>query len=127
MQRTTIDDGIPKTLLQVCRLASSVDDCIVQHQNFIMDKPASMYHHLTERNEGCSRTIVFTYGIDIVSKFPWIAANASNHIVGMITEVATDQNKMHPSRNGTAAQFLGCCVRVDQMLLIYKAKAGLVC
>jgi hypothetical protein len=104
-----------------------VDAHIVKQQNFIMDKPASLYHHLTERNTGCSRTIVFTYGIDSVSEFPRIAANASNHFVG-IMEVATNQNKIHPSRNGTGAHFLGHCVRVDQMLLIYKApKAGLVC
>jgi hypothetical protein len=42
------------------------------------------------------------YGIDSVSEFLWIAG---------IMEV--------PSRNGTAAWFLGHCVRVDQMLLIY--------
>jgi hypothetical protein len=103
-----------------------VDAHVVQHQHFIVDKPASLYHHLTERNKGCSCTIVLTNGIYSVSKFPWIAANASNHIVG-IMEVATDQNKIHPSEHGTAVQFLGHCVRVDQMLLINKAKVGLVC
>jgi hypothetical protein len=81
---------------------------------------------LTERNEGCSHLILlFTHGINIVSELPWIAANASNHIVG-IMEVATDRNKIHPSRNGTAAHFLGLCVRVDQMILVDKAKVGFI-
>jgi hypothetical protein len=60
-----------------------------------------------------------------VSKPPWIAAYASNHIVG-ITEVTAHCNKIHPSGNGTAAQFLGHCARIDQMFLINKAKAPLV-
>jgi hypothetical protein len=69
---------------------------------------------------------VFANGIDSVGDFPRIAAYASNHVVG-VAKVATDRNKIHPSRNGTAAQFLGHCVRIDQMLFIYKAKARLVC
>jgi hypothetical protein len=105
---------------------SRVDAHIFHHQNFIVDEPASLYHHLAEtRNKGCSRTIVFTYGIDSVSKFPRIAPYASNHVV-RITEVASDQNKIHPSRNWTAVQFLGHCVRVDHMLLVYEAETGLV-
>jgi hypothetical protein len=79
-----------------------------------------------KRNKGCCHTIVFTYGIDSVSKFPRIAAYASNHVVP-ITEVTTDQDKIHPSRNGTAAQFLGHCVQVDKMLLVDEAEARLVC
>jgi hypothetical protein len=103
-----------------------VDAHIVHHQTFVVDQPASLYHHLEERNEGYSRTIVFTYDIDSVSKFPTrIAAYASSHVVS-ITELTTDQKKIHPSRNGTAAQFLGHCVRVDQMLLVDEAEAGLV-
>jgi hypothetical protein len=117
-----MNHGVPKNS---SKSAADLRAGVVQHQNFIMDKPASLYHHLTERNEGCSRTIVFTYGIDSVSKFPWIAAYASNHIV-RITEVATDQNKIHPSRNRTVAKFLGDCVRVDQMLLVNEAEAGFV-
>ena len=55
-----------------------------------MDKPAHLYHHLTERNKGCSHTIVFTNVDSGVGKFPWIAAYASNHVVG-VTEVAIDR------------------------------------
>jgi hypothetical protein len=105
---------------------SSVDAHKVQHQNFIMDKSVNLYHHLTERNEGRSHTIIFTNnGINSASELPWITANASNHIAG-ITEITTDCNKIHPSRYRTAVQFLWHCVRVDQMLLVNEAKAGLV-
>ncbi len=88
MQGTTIDDGLPKKLLQICRLASSVDARVVEHQNFVVNQPASLYHHLAERNKGCSRAIVFANGIDRVGEFPRIAAYAGNHVIGIL-EVAT--------------------------------------
>jgi hypothetical protein len=59
-----------------------------------VNEPASLslYHHLAERNKGCSCAIVFANDIDRVGEFPRIAAYTSNHVIGLL-EVATDQDK----------------------------------
>jgi hypothetical protein len=83
-----------------------LDARVVHHQHFIVDKPVSLYHHLTERKKGCSRTIVFTDGIDSVSKFPWITAYASNHVVG-VAEVTTTKIESILPEMGQRRNFLG--------------------